>query len=295
MRSTWRTANVLGPNRTLFSAGMGGVNPQLKRRVRAFWQEESCGEVYAHGLDDIADQFEAQRKARYDLEPYIRPFADFERGRGKDVLEVGVGMGADHLEWARRNPRHLVGIDLTPRAAEWTSERLRSNGHSPCVCIADAEDLPFPDASFDLVYSWGVLHHTPDTGAAIAEVHRVLRPRGEARLMIYHYRSVVGCLLWLRYGLLAAQPRRSLTDLYASHLESPGTKAYTLEEARVLLTPFRRVDVSSHLSFGDLLQGEVGQRHDSHFLDAAKRLWPRRLIQSIFPNRGLLLLITAVK
>src|SRR5439155_16042284 len=83
--------------------------------VRAFWEAESCGEVYSSGAT-LVEQLEAQARARYSLEPYIASFAKFAQGRGRDVLEIGVGMGADHLEWARARPKALVGIDLTGRA-----------------------------------------------------------------------------------------------------------------------------------------------------------------------------------
>ncbi len=266
----------------------------LKSDVRAFWEAGSCGEAYARGVD-VAGQLEAHRRARYELEPYIAGFAGFELGQGKDVLEVGVGMGADHLEWAKHSPRMLIGIDFTKRAVEWTGERLRLAGFRPGLAVADAERLPFPEASFDLVYSWGVLHHTPNTSAAIAEVHRVLRPGGEARIMIYHSRSIVGYLLWLRYGLLAGRPRPTMQEVYADHLESPGTKAYTVEEARRLFAAFSRATIRTGVSAGDLLQGAVGQQHQGRWLDVAKRVWPRALIRKALPNHGLLLLVRAAK
>ena len=95
-------------------------------------------------------------------------------------------MGADHLEWARSSPRSLTGIDLTDRAIQFTQERLGFYSLYSDLRVADAENLPFSDNSFDIVYSYGVLHHSPDTAQAIREVHRVLRPGGSARIMIYH-------------------------------------------------------------------------------------------------------------
>jgi len=80
-------------------------------------------------------------------------------------------MGADHLEWARSGPRRLVGVDLTPRAVAWTAQRLATYGMASHLREADAEHLPFPDGSFDIVYSWGVLHHSPDTVQALREAH----------------------------------------------------------------------------------------------------------------------------
>jgi SAM-dependent methyltransferase len=265
----------------------------LKAEVRGFWDAASCGEVYAEGLT-AEEQFRRHAEARYRLEPYIRTFARFAEGAGRDVLEIGVGMGADHLEWAGSGPRRLAGIDLTPRAVAWTSQRLAAHGYDPELQEGDAESLAFPDNSFDIVYSWGVLHHSPDTRRAFREAHRVLRPGGVLRAMIYHRPSVVGLMLWARYGLAAGRPARSLTDIYAHHLESPGTKGYTVAEARGLVAPFGSWKVRSAIGFADLLLGEVGQQHDGRGLAIAKRIWPRPLIRRL-PVLGLLLLIEATK
>lgn len=266
----------------------------LKAEVGAFWERGSCGEVYADGSTE-RDGYEAQARARYAMEPFIHPFARFDEAAGKDVLEIGTGMGADHLEWAKSGPRTLTGVDLTERAVEHTTRRLTLYGFEPSVRTADAERLPFADESFDIVYSWGVLHHTPDTPRAIDEVWRVLRPGGSARVMVYHTQSIVGYLLWTRYALLKGKPGRSLADIYASHLESPGTKAYTPEEARRLFAKFSRVTTSVELSNGDLLEGAAGQQHQGAALSLARRVWPRGLIRRLAPGRGLFLLIDAVK
>ncbi|MBI3469258.1 MAG: methyltransferase domain-containing protein [Planctomycetes bacterium] len=266
----------------------------LKTQVRDFWDDRSCGEVYATGRSE-RDYYESHSRERYKLEPYIHDFARFVEGRGKDVLEIGVGMGADHIEWARSQPRSLTGIDLTPRAVEHTRMRLTLYGLKSEVFVGDAEKLPFDDASFDLVYSWGVLHHSPNTPEAINQVYRVLRPNGIARIMIYHKYSLTGYMLWARCGLLARRPFRSLSDIYANHLESPGTKAYSTQEARVMFGRFSQVSIRTQLSFGDLLQGAVGQRHGGMLLTVAKNLWPRWLLKRIFRGHGLGLLIEARK
>jgi len=238
---------------------------------------------------------ERQAQARYELEPDLQAFAKFPEGRGKDVLEIGVGMGADHLEWAKSGPRSLTGIDLTHRAVEFTEARLSLYGCSSHVRVGDAEALPFADNSFDLVFSYGVLHHTPDTAQAIREVHRVLRPGGVGRVMIYHRHCLVGYMLWARYGLFAGRPFRSLADIYDHHLESPGTKAFTVGEARQMFSDFCTVAVDIKLGLGDLLQGAVGQRHRGGLLTVAKRLWPRWFIKRFLGNHGMSMLIEAVK
>jgi SAM-dependent methyltransferase len=264
----------------------------LHDRVREFWNQAPCGEVYAQGRS-LAEQLEVQARTRLQLEPFVPGFARFEEGRGLDVLEIGVGMGADHLEWARVSPRSLVGVDLTAQAVSLTRQRLASHGLHSGLLVADAERLPCGDASFDLVYSWGVIHHSPDTPAAVRQIHRVLRPGGRARVMIYHRFSLVGCMLWLRHALLMGRPARSLDDVYARHLESPGTKAYSAAKARELFADFSEVRVRPQLGPGDLLLGAVGQRHHGPLLRVAKRLYPRWAVRRLLQGFGLYLLIEA--
>lgn len=265
----------------------------LKKEVRDFWNDASCGERL---LLDASDEsgYLAQMGKRYSLEPFIERFARFDGSRDLDVLEIGVGLGADHQRFAQAGAR-LTGIDLTERAVEHTQKRFDLFGLRSDLRVADAESLPFADESFDWVYSWGVLHHSPDTARAIDEVWRLLRRGGEARVMIYHKHALVGYMLWLRYALLGGKPWRSLSDIYASHLESPGTKAYTIDEARGLFRRFARVRISTVLTHGDLLESDAGQRHRGWLLSTAKRLWPRRLLRWALPGHGLFMLIEATK
>jgi SAM-dependent methyltransferase len=195
----------------------------VKRRVADYWETEACGERYGP----------AQEETRYRLEPEIARFADFPAGRGRDVLEIGVGMGADLLRWVRAGAR-ATGVDLTERAVRLTGERLAAEGLHAELRVADAEALPFADASFDLVWSWGVLHHTPRSERALREAARVLRPGGRYAVMVYHRRSWLAAAAWLRFGLLRGRPTTTLSQAVA-HVESPGTRAFTGPEVAALL------------------------------------------------------------
>lgn len=113
--------------------------------------------------------------------------------------------------------------------------------------------------------------------------------------MIYHKWSVVGFMLWLRYGLMSMRPFRSLADIYARHLESPGTKAYSRAEALKFFDNFTYVYIKTPLAHGDLLESSVGQRHRGLALLIARSIWPRWLIRCLFPDNGLTMLITAYK
>src|SRR5262249_14485703 len=133
--------------------------------------------------------------------PWLPSVVEFDRYAGKNVLEVGFGLGTDHAGFVRAGAR-CYGIDLTPSHVEATGGRLRLMRAPLRIARADAEPLPFHDASFHAVYSFGVLHHTPGTDVAVREIHRVLRPGGEAIVGLYHRRSLFFWYLMLNRGLL---------------------------------------------------------------------------------------------
>lgn len=264
-----------------------------KNAVHDFWNEASCGEqLYLPGT--AREDYLSEEASRYRLEPYIAEFAGFDSVEGKKVLEIGVGLGADHKRFAEAGAE-LYGIDLTERAVEHTKKRLSLFGLDSQVSVGDAEKLPFQDGEFDVVYSWGVLHHSPDTPRAISEVLRVLRPDGSARIMIYHKWSMVGFMLWVRYALLRLRPLTTLNSIYSRYLESPGTKAYSVSEARRLFHGFKEVTIRTVLSHGDLLSSGAGQRHEGALLSLARLIWPRKLISRFLSNAGLFMLIEARK
>jgi len=211
-----------------------------KPAVKSYWDERPCGD----GLTDAergSERYFADIEAAKDrLEPYVLEFAEFPRWRDRDVLEIGCGVGTDTVRFARAGAR-VTAIDLTETAVELTQRRLDAEGLPGTVRPADAEALPFADASFDLVYSWGVLHHTPDTARAVLETARVLRSGGEARVMLYNRRSLFAGGVWVARGALQ---RRSLTAALAT-VESPGTKGYTRAEVEALFEPFATVDVDT--------------------------------------------------
>jgi ubiquinone/menaquinone biosynthesis C-methylase UbiE len=262
--------------------------------VKNFWNEASCGEeLYLHG-DSEQEAFISQSSKRYELEPYIVSFADFTATKNKKVLEIGVGLGADHQRFAEAGA-DLYGIDLTDRAILNTKNRLKLFNLVSVLNIGDAEKLTYRDSMFDIIYSWGVIHHSPNTALAVNEIFRVLKPSGVAKVMIYNKYSFVGYMLWFRYGLLRLDPFLSLEDIYSNYLESPGTKAYSVKEAKQLFDGFSKVEISTVLTHGDLLSSDAGQRHKGLLLNIARMIFPRFIIKSLFPRPGLFMLIKAIK
>lgn len=263
----------------------------LKSQVGNHWEAEVCGSRYG--------EFERISRLRYEGHPYLPGFANFQGASGKRVLEIGLGTGADFENWVHANA-HPTGIDLTAAAVETAKRRLDCSplpeGAQYQLGRADAEALPFQNASFDVVYSFGVLHHTPDTPTAFREALRVLRPGGTLKAMIYHVPSWVGLMIWLRFAVLRLRligPKRAIYE----NLESPGTKAYTRAEARHLLREAGATDISieTRLAPGDLMNFEPSERHRGRAFKLVRRLYPRPLVRALGDRFGLHLLIEARK
>lgn len=224
-----------------------------KLRAREQWGQDPCGAEYDRehelGTREFFDEIERHRYSEYGgWMPRLMGFQNFRDAR---LLEVGCGMGTDLLQFSRGGAR-CVGIDLTPRSIEITQHRFNLYDADGAFMISDGEHLPFRDESFDVVYSNGVLHHTPDTEGAIREVHRVLRPGGVAKVMLYHRNSLNYWIeIVLRRGVLGAEflRGRSSEEImsrvieFSDHEARPLVKVYSRREARKLFRLFKDVKV----------------------------------------------------
>jgi SAM-dependent methyltransferase len=237
----------------------------LKEQVQTFWEVDPCGSKHASAPAGTREFFAEVERKRYELEPFIEQYAQFEAASGQSVLEVGVGLGTDFVRFARAGAK-VTGVDLTERSIELVRERLATEGLEGELMTADAEALPFADGSFDVVYSWGVLHHTPRCDAAIREVLRVVKPGGRVCVMLYARHSWVAFGLWARYALLRGRPWLSLADVVADHMESAGTKAFTRAELR-----------SRFGALSDLSVEHVGTPYDRRVAGPVARATGRRL------------------
>lgn len=224
-----------------------------KLRAREQWTQDPCGAVHDRehefGTREFFDTVERHRYTEY--APWMSRVMGFDQFRDARLLEIGCGMGTDLLQFARGGAC-CTGVDLTPRSIEITRHRFRVYDAAGSFMISDGEHLPFRDESFDVVYSNGVLHHTPDTAGAIREVHRVLRPGGTAKVMLYHRNSWNYWVdIVLRRGVLHADFLRGLSVAeimsrvveFSSHDARPLVKVYSRNEARELFSLFTSVTI----------------------------------------------------
>jgi len=268
--------------------------------VKKHWETEVCGTRYGDDEAGWKEFFRQITENRYESEPYILEFANFPSAKNKSVLEIGVGAGTDFESWCQYGSK-VSGVDLTRRAVEMTRKRLRINGIIPSENIdvkqINAERLPFDSSSYDIVYSWGVIHHTKRPKSILSEAHRVLKKGGVLKGMIYHVPSWVGLMLYLRYGLLGGRPGVSQKKVISNNLESPGTRAYTKKEGEKMLKKigFKKVSLKTKLSPGDLMHVKLSKKYNNKLYKVIKKIYPSRVVRSLGNKYGLYLLFEAQK
>lgn len=242
---------------------------ELKGRVRRFWDNQPCGVRHGEAPPGTKGFYEAVEAHRYEAEFHIPAVAEFTQHRNERVLEIGGGLGTDGRQFARNGARYvdadLSGNSLSLARQGFLLERLTGG-----FTQTDAESLPFASETFDLVYSHGVLHHTPDTERAIGEVFRVLKRGGKAIIMLYareslgyvaahflgrarleHLRLKMGRVAFNQFVGLPADHRGWLPTQIAVNnstdgLGNPLSKFYTASELRTLFGRFGSVALEKH-------------------------------------------------
>jgi 2-polyprenyl-3-methyl-5-hydroxy-6-metoxy-1,4-benzoquinol methylase len=288
----------------------------VKDSIRQWWASNPMTYGLEHGRTDYADEggkqksidlttreffdhadkvFYSWNEPRHSATDKFGKIFDFERYRGKRVLEIGCGMGCMAMNWAQHGA-DVTAVDLNPVAISQTRRRFESYGLAGDIREADAENLAFEDNTFDFVYSWGVLHHTPRTQKTIEEVHRVLKPGGRTGVMLYHRNSFL-----FRYQVQFIEGFLNMESRFLSAVElgsrygdgerqegNPHTWPITVREAhRDLFWQFSDVDV-------DVFGTDVPWMINHWLPDFAARL-PRNWVDALCRRYGWSLWITGEK
>lgn len=215
--------------------------PQKKDQTKAkdvydYWDAHTMGTQFLRGEKvevGSREYFERLKPIVHRYE-YVPPMFENESKAlvGKKLLEVGCGMGFDSIEWAKRGV-DVTAVDLTPNAIVMAKRQFEVFNLSADLQVASALDLPFPDNTFDAVWSRGVLHVTSDTERAIAEVHRVLKPGG--RMMVVN--------LYNKYSWFVFLTKVGRENFEFKEEDAPIIDLYSIGEIRQLFSAFNQLEV----------------------------------------------------
>lgn len=200
--------------------------------VRDFWNNHVHDWKVAKSPAGTKAFFEEIEEYRYEKLDYLPAAVGFERFAGKTVLDLGCGVGNDLTRFVKAGAI-VTGVDLAEHSIQLARDNFRFRGLEGEFMIMNGERLSLPDDSFDAVFCHTVLHFTPDPAAMVAEIHRVLKPGGEAILMTVNRRSWMNLL-------------HKVMKVEIDHLDSPVFYQFTIDEFRDLLAPFADVRIVPH-------------------------------------------------
>lgn len=171
--------------------------------VREYWNRRPCNIRHSPKEVGTPEYFDEVTERKYFVEPHIPAFAEFDRWKGKRVLEIGCGIGTDTEQFAKAGAS-VVAVDLSDESLRIARDRIALRGLSDQVTFfnANAEELAstVPVETFDLIYSFGVLHHTPNPARAYDQLKQYMGPNSVAKIMVYHRRSTKTAALVARHG-----------------------------------------------------------------------------------------------
>lgn len=204
-------------------------NAHLLTAIGAYWDEHIHDlEIASHPIG-TAGFFQELDEYRFDKLRYLPEVVNFNSYKDKSVLEVGCGVGIDLARFARAGAK-VTGVDLSPTAIQLAKQNFEQQRLTADLLVMNGEALELADDSFDFVYAHGVLQYTADPNQMVSEIHRVLRPQGQAIIMVYN-----------TYSWLLALSKIMKVEL--EHEEAPVIRTYSINEFKKMLRPFARVEI----------------------------------------------------
>lgn len=210
-------------------------------RVHEFWDRRPCNIRHSTKPVGTLEYFEAVERRKYLVEPHIPEFAQFPRWKGKKVLELGCGIGTDSVNFAR-NGAHLTAVDLSERSLEICRQRFQVYGLSADFYCGNIEDLGsfLPAQHFDLIYSFGVIHHTPNPDRVLEWIQKFCSSDTEVRVMLYSKWSWKVLWILMTYGHGRVWKLQDLVRTYSEAQSGcPVTYYYSFREIAQLFDGFK--------------------------------------------------------
>ncbi|MBX7066634.1 MAG: class I SAM-dependent methyltransferase [Parachlamydiales bacterium] len=223
----------------------------MKSESMKQWNTTPCGSSDVKEAIGTLDFFDSVRKSRYEVtDTWMKEKIPFHAGAGKKVLEIGFGMGTDLLSW-KFEGAEVYGIDITEKHYNLAQSNFKLHNQTAHLQLADAANIPFSAEFFDIVYSNGVLHHTPDTVRCISEAFRVLKTGGQFIFSMYRTYSAFHIFSKLiidgiRHGKLKQLGYEGLLSTIETGADGinikPLVKTYTKTQLKHMLSDFSKVE-----------------------------------------------------
>ncbi len=210
------------------------------KRVKHYWNTRPCNIRHSEEEVGTKEYFNAVEKRKYLIEPHIPDFAEFSRWKGKKVLEIGCGIGTDSINFARAGADVTI-LELSEKSLELCKRRFELYNLTARFYQGNAEELSVyvPVEKYDLIYSFGVIHHTPNPARVIQEIKQYCHKGTELRIMLYSKWSWKVLWIIIRYGKGAFWKADTLIPKFSeAQIGSPVSYAYSFKEIRKLLDGF---------------------------------------------------------
>lgn len=210
----------------------------IKKDIKKFWNDRPCNIRHSNLPFLSKEYFDEVENKKYFVEPHIKNFADFPRWKGKKVLEIGCGIGTDSINFVRHGAI-LTVVEFSETSLNICKKRFEVYRLHATFILGDVENLSnfLPIQNYDLIYSFGVLHHTPNTEKAINEITKYMNTNTELRVMLYSKISYK--LFWVMMENNIKE-MSNMEDLIRKNAEAqfdcPVAHTYTFEEIKYILT-----------------------------------------------------------
>lgn len=206
--------------------------------VKNYWNNRPCNLRHSKETPGTKKYYEEIEARKFFVEPHLPELADFKSAKGKKVLEIGCGLGVCSINFAKAGAK-VTAIDLSQKSIDIAKQNAEAAGVQDNIQFfqGNAEKLSewLPEEKYDIVFSFGVIHHSPHPEKIIQEVKKFLKPKGIFKVMVYHRYSWKVLWILFRYGKLQFW---KLSQLIAQYSEAqtgcPITYSYTKNEAKEL-------------------------------------------------------------